>query len=157
MIGNQNPFLTMNWQSNNNLTSIESERYRMIFCWNFNNPKGHLSYPPTTLVIKHYHYFSLAWLCDASRKKIFLIKKNLFFLGFGLKWKNRIDNPNSNFVNGLSVAFKSTKLDWAIVYSNPATPCAYLFIFPIFYSGFDSSVLRRIIPTCSCLFSVNFS
>ncbi len=53
------------------------------------------------------------------------------FFGFGLKWKNWIDNPNpkSNFEFGLSITIQSTKLDcnpdWAIHQSNPAIPCVW--------------------------------
>ncbi len=49
-----------------------------------------------------------------------LMKNNLQCFGFGLKWKNWIDNPNpkSNFDFGLSITIRSTKLDcnpdWAI-------------------------------------------
>jgi hypothetical protein len=48
------------------------------------------------------------------------MKNNLIFFGFGLKWKNWIDNPNpkSNFNFGLSITIQSTRKQ-----SNPAIPC----------------------------------
>ena len=57
-----------------------------------------------------------------------LFIKFFWWIGFGLKWQNWIDNPNpkSNFDFGLSITIQSTKLDcnpdWAIQQSNPAIP-----------------------------------
>ena len=59
-----------------------------------------------------------------------LLIKLFWWIGFGLKWQNWIDNPNpkSNFDFGLSITIQSTKLDcnpdWAIQQSNPAIPCS---------------------------------
>jgi hypothetical protein len=41
------------------------------------------------------------------------MKNNFNIIGFGLKWKNWIDNPNpkSKFDFGLSITIQSTKLD----------------------------------------------
>ena len=71
-----------------------------------------------------------------------LLIKKFWWIGFGMKWQNWIDNPNSksNFDFGFSITIQSTKLDcnldWAIQQSNPAIPWL-LVVFKAIMKGYQ--------------------
>jgi len=131
---NPNPSQICDWQSKsksdfqNELTIQSKSNYnptifgkrdqilngQVLWC-NHGIPKFLSTY--TLLINQLFENFEKKWLGFIVWAWFEFFDKIIWYFGFGLKWQNRIDNPNpkSNFV--------FVNPDWAIQQSNPAIPC----------------------------------